>query len=249
MSRVKYKSQLRCKSLLTLFFDFYVMNEVWFRTLGAAHYGYPVTKILPHGKEEVINEVFMSKVAALKSQIVAALEASVRKEIRHWPNHTNHLRGAKLDSDGYEIDETSRYYTANRRLGLKRWPSQKSLKNLPLESIRELYFTRCWGDDYGGPKWGAATDFLIKLKASKSVKDDVFFIDRILDMQHNTGFILNKTVFATLDDRSRARRCNKKGRLYTIKPLTFRFVASMKEMVEHCSFTVKGIYTANLNYI
>lgn len=249
MSRVKYKSQLRSDSLLRLFFDFYVMNEVWFRTVGAAHYGYPVTKILPHRKEKVIHETFIKRVENLKTQIVSALEASVRKEINHWIYSVREYFGEKRDEKGDGVPHTSHYYVACKRFGLSYQPKASKLKRLPLETIREMYFTRCWCEDYGGSKWGEATELLIQLKASKTVKDDVYLIDRILDMQHNTGFILNKTVFATLDDKARARRKNKNGKTYPVKPLTFRFSATLPEMVPNCGKEVQNIYTANLRYV
>ena len=254
-SRVRYTSQIRDISLLQLFFDFYVLNEVWFRTQGAVHYGYPLTKVLPARKEQAIDETFRQKVAVLKEQVIAALEASVRREIRHWSDEVRTWVGGEQDDDegyGYQCDViagTSFYDRANKRFGLKRYAAGSTLAKLPLTTIRELYFVKCWCSSYGGPKWGQATDLLIKLKEAKTFKDEIFLLDRIFDLQHNTGFVLNKTNFAILDDRSYTRRRAKNGRSYAVKPLNFRFLARVDEMVEFCSYYVKGLYFANKNYL
>lgn len=253
--RHRYKSQLRSESLLELFFDFYTLNELWFRTVGAEAYGYPVTKIIPFAKEKAIEDAFKNRVARLKHQIIEALEASVRGEIKHWADEVNDEVGEKYDQDGNIIPGTSIFEKFSKRVGYDKvldecWSARREfLTNLPLESIKLLFFAKCWNRSYGGRRWGQATDLLIQLKNSKSIKDDVYLIDRIFDLQHNTGFVLNKTVFATLDRQGEVVRKHKNGRWYRMKPLNYRFVASLKEMALCSSGYVRGLYTANLRMI
>lgn len=98
--------------------------------------------------------------------------------------------------------------------------------------------------EYGGKRWGKATELLIKLKESKSIKDDIFFIDQIFDLQHNTGFILNKGPFITLENHS----VNIKDSTWK-RPLDIRFKYSPYDMLKWCSFEVRHLYITNLNYL
>jgi hypothetical protein len=246
--RVDYHNPKSCKEILSLFFDFYVLNEVWFRTVGMEVYGYAASIILPAAKERAIDSTFRAKVAAIKNEVVNALEASVRHEVRHWADETNRnkafrktcaavgIKGHDWD-DGSEYDEGKEYTYADG----------KAFSKLPLPSISMMYHARCWHRQYGGSRWGKGVDLLIKLKESKNIKDDIFLIDQIFDLQHNTGFILNKTGFAGLEDRVNRRLPN--GRKTQIKALNFRFRGSTEELSEHCSWRVKGLYVANKNYL
>lgn len=251
--RHRYKSELRSDAILDLFFDFYTLNEIWFRTMGAQEYGYPVTKILPYAKEKAIDETFKSKVALLKRQIIEALELSVRGEIKHWGFETRETEGAKLDEYNQYIPGTSIFDRLCNQIGYDQEDSWKRrcsfLAKLPLETIRTLFFAKCWYRGYGGKRWGEATDLLIQLKNSKNIKDDVYLIDRIFDLQHNTGFVLNKTVFVTLDCKGEVQRKHKNGRWYGVKPLNYRFTASLKELALYSSRHVRNLYTANLRFI
>jgi hypothetical protein len=49
-----------------------------------------------------------------------------------------------------------------------------------------------WDHDYGGTAWEAACVAWRKLNRSKSIGDIIVAIDHIFDLQHNTGFLLNK---------------------------------------------------------
>ena len=77
-------ANLSKKTLKRLFFDFYVLNELWFRTIGAEVYGYPCTKILPYSKETAIDNTFRDVVKTVKREVIMALDYSVRWESRHF---------------------------------------------------------------------------------------------------------------------------------------------------------------------
>ena len=257
MSRKHYPMKFTDDGLIALFFDFYSLNEIWFRTVGAAQYGYPVTKILPFNKERAIDETFKAKVAELKKEVLRALEHSVRGEVRHWVENTSHDRGEKLDKYYNSIKSSSNYHKACNAVGIKFRSTQNILMSLPLSSISKLFHADCWHSGYGGKKWAAGADALISLMGSTSFKDDIFFLDRIFDLQHNNGFILNKTTFAALEDESRlmvtsykpkrAKKMRQRKRWLSV--LDFRFKANLKQLVENASHYTKAIHQANLNYI
>lgn len=215
-----------------LFFNFYVLNEVWFRTVGMESYGYYTTNILPYNKERIINETFENTVKILKEKLIKAFEATIRGELRHFENECfnciDHTRNSRK-----KVEQ----FVARNGKNHSRWN---------LNQIKEAYMTLRWEDSYGGKKWGVGTDYLIKLKASTSIKDDVFYIDRIFDLQHNTGFILNKTIFRVLENYIDIKI---KNRTISSKLLNVRFRASVEEMLDCCSFFVKKIFIANKNYI
>lgn len=244
-SRVHYAARFKNKSLIRLFIDFYTLNEIWFRTVGAETYGYNLTKVIPGKKADKIAAGLEKVVAVLKQEVIFALEASVRAEIAHWNNETS---DKCYDVDKYTFRPE---YTALCKLAtVSRWhASIVKLQKLPLPAISRLFNYKHWSQSYGGKLWGDATDCLIKLKESTVLKDDIFLLDRIFDLQHNNGFILNKTEFAMLD-RVRKFKLTAVDKNYVYKKaLNFRFGATLADMVENSTFAVKKIYMANLNYI
>ena len=251
MARHTYKSQLSSDAILNLFFDFYALNEIWFRTVGAAEYGYPVTRILPFSKENAINETFKSKVSLLKKQVIKALEVSVRGEARHWREYT-YIED--YDAHGEPISGPSHFEVTSHKIGYDTsmsWTAcRKFFKTTSLEKILFVFEADCWQLDYGGKRWAEATKLLIQLKNSKTLKDDVYLIDRIFDLQHNSGFVLNKTVFVTLDRRDYGRVVRVKNkRKCAVKPLNYRFHATLDELVQYASEYVRGLYRANRRMI
>lgn len=59
-------------------------------------------------------------------------------------------------------------------------------------SIAEKFFAdEAWVDGYGGESWATICDAWLKLYFSKGDKR-ITWIDRLYDMQHNTGTVLNK---------------------------------------------------------
>jgi hypothetical protein len=51
---------------------------------------------------------------------------------------------------------------------------------------------RLWNCYYGGRKWAKACKMWFELYNSKTLKNDIFIIDKIFDLQHNTGIIFSK---------------------------------------------------------
>jgi hypothetical protein len=65
---------------------------------------------------------------------------------------------------------------------------------IPLELAHRVFNELPWAYQYGGPRWAAITQYLIDLK-NTSVTDHkklMYIIDRINDIEHNTGSIFTK---------------------------------------------------------
>jgi hypothetical protein len=214
--------------LLRLFFDFYVLNELWFKTIGAAQYGYNTIKILPHKKEEAIDTTFNEIVQILKANVIEALERSVRNEIKHF-------HGCGPDGDYYRSAE----------MFIERY-GDRGLHKKSLDVIEKAFSLRGWSSSYGGKRWAQGTYWLQQLINSKTIKDDVFIIDRIFDLQHNSGFILNKTNFVRLSVGIKKTSWDE---YYGAKPLNLRFKSTPEKMTEYCSNYIKKLWFANKNYI
>lgn len=242
--RPSFRGQIRNdEELLRLFFDFYALNEIWFRTVGKIQYGFSSDRVLPCIKESRITETFEKVVVELKRELINALEYSVRAEARHWHDET------------YERHWHDETYEWCRRSVVKK--GRQALINnhvriahkAPLSVIEYLFSLRCWNVGYGGKRWAKATNLLIQLKQSNNLKNDVFLIDQILDLQHNTGHLLNKTSFSILSHRRLYRRQYKKVKRFIGWALNYRFKATLSELLEHSSPIVRYLFIANRNYL
>lgn len=104
-----------------------------------------------------------------------------------------------------------------------------------------------WCDEYGGKLWANAAE--LALQYPQSTKDKVLWLDRLFDMQHNTGHLLNKTDFKVLERKRAAfgKVLNQKPN--PIKMLNFRYKANLKQLSCFSSKKVKGLLFANKNRI
>jgi hypothetical protein len=91
------------------------------------------------------------------------------------------------DSDSNEDDSRSRFVKLFEPLIKK--------AGITLDDI-EIYFRKAdWESDYGGDSWGEIVKVykeLIDKMENAEAKDLVVIIDKIYDMEHNTGSVLNK---------------------------------------------------------
>jgi hypothetical protein len=75
---------------------------------------------------------------------------------------------------------------------LKNYLSVKDKKTFITRAQKIFSFDYLWWDYYGGSSWKKACELWLLLYKSNSLKDDVYYIDLIYDLQHNTGFIFEK---------------------------------------------------------
>lgn len=98
---------------------------------------------------------------------------------------------------------------------------------LTLEDLSLGYNKVPWGGSFGGKRWGAGVDALIKLiKARKERDFDAMnaIIDHIYDLQHNTGSLLNKGPMYISDDDLNRR--------YKVTDVT-RFIPFVSPMIKN----------------
>jgi len=159
------------------FWDFYALELLRAKSKGS---------YLQHQRMgNLLKEVTVS---LLREQIMA-LEASIRGEIRYF---IRACRSPKQSSNGcwvsdFLVDVYKKY----------------SPLTIDLATIEAIFKKKIWSSEYGGRNWARATRTLIEAK--QAFKDDdlrsmIYYVDRIFDLQHNNGFILNKTNFRVLDD-------------------------------------------------
>jgi hypothetical protein len=155
-------------------FDFYSLYTLWFSLHGKEKYGYPNSTILCHARESALNEKFRFVTRRLALCIIDALDRAIRREARHTDGCLEGIRFKypKLD-----------------------------YSRLTHSQLLTLFSMDCWSDCYGGLKWAQGTKALmelVKVYNSDDLQEMIMWIDIILDLQHNSGFIMNKTEFRKL---------------------------------------------------
>lgn len=129
---------------------------------------------------------------------------------------TEKLRDHLLEIVGYSVCCEVRHtyvessYASNKHLftkseqniinyihGLNRGGSYESLcRTIPQPKDRIQFclkaFNLKWEPAYGGEKWAEGCRAWLKLYEAKTLPDMVFWIDRVYDLQHNSGVLFNK---------------------------------------------------------
>ena len=100
---------------------------------------------------------------------------------------------------------------------------------LTWDDILLAYNNLGWGGAYGGPKWGAGTEALIKLAAQTNqgnIEDMASIVDHIYDLEHNSGALLNKggMYVAPADLDRRAKTTHIARYLPYVSPLIKRLI-------------------------
>lgn len=229
----------RIMGFYNLFFDFYVMYEIYYRTIGIMKYSDRLGEnglILPYKKEAAITSVFEETVGRMKEVVRKELRFSVYREARHIPAYI----GSKGMQEYYDYVVN----TANRRYG-----SSGNCEKLTLEELEKFYSFKWSENNYGGKRWMRATTALIELEKSNDSMTDVFWIDRVFDLEHNTGHILDKGELDFL--KSYKFRVWGPARRFKVNKncLDFRHYATIEDMIPMCSSKVQKIYCANKNYL
>ena len=101
-----------------------------------------------------------------------------------------------------------------------------------------------WDSAYGGAKWAQATQAIKDSFKLKTVHDKVQWIDKVLDLYHNNGHLLNKTHFRSLSMANSAFYASPKGGMM-LSPLEFRAKAKcITVYLPFCSSDVKRLVIA-----
>ena len=184
------------QKLIQEFFDFYSINELYLRCGGFRDIGYATYPVFVSARaEEKIKEKYEKTVNAFHDKVYNALVKSVKSELRHF--------GSKAYSpDGYLSGTTGLYCFFEKEHGLTHEMITCARENPEIyPEIAHLLFNEVrWAVDYGGASWANGTRALIDSKLVKSIEDKVFWVDRVLDLYHNNGHMLDKTDFEALSE-------------------------------------------------
>lgn len=104
-----------------------------------------------------------------------------------------------------------------------------------------------WVRGYGGELWAEATRFV--LDTPKTIANKELWVDRVFDLHHNSGHLLNKTGFKYISKRNQFRRRGQTSH-YARTALNFRrYAKTISELAEFSSGSVKKLVKANLNQL
>jgi len=207
------------------FFDFYSIIELYLRTGGFRDIGYPGYSVfVTQRAEDKIRQAYERIVDSFYARIYTALVESVRSELHHYP-------GSTLDSKEKQIKE----------MGINVSQAKKRPGMYP-ENAHILFTLPRWVSGYGGKKWAGGTALLIEAKKVKTHAEKVYWVDRVLDLYHNCGHMINKTEYRTLSSLSILWKSKTANRTFYSTPLDFRAKAkSIMEYIPHNSIAVKRL--------
>lgn len=212
-----------------LFFDFYAINELYLRCGGFRDIGYHTYSVFV--PESIFNKIKFSyeyTVETLFNRVVECLARTTRGELV-----SNFYSYAKHNdvTDGYlSVD----YLRKKEGYTLKIFYGNGIIEHA--EKASHLFRDYEWQPLYGGEAWAKASDALADLKNVKTLADKVYWIDRVMDLQHNNGHILNKTEFKSLENDSYTDNRDH------ISFLDYRAKAhSILHLVEFCSSNVRKL--------
>jgi len=165
------------------FWDFYALEYLY--SWLSRSYGINQKKL------DYIRELYEKTTYGLFRAACDALERSVRWEIRHAFDH--------IGTHPKKRKEATKQIL--RIFNLKKVPSRG---RMPLEMISLVFsLKKTWLSSFGGKSWADATELLIKAKPYlEQYAPDKWsiYLDGIFDLEHNTGFVLNKTEFQIISE-------------------------------------------------
>lgn len=228
------------KNLLTLFFDFYALNLL-------RDFSNRKDMIYFHSKQSRIDESAEIVTDRMFDEVYAALYYSCVREFRHVvscsdidfsPNERKAARkiisfvGARYSGNSYK-DE------------IILWKKEALDENsVSIHNIHQILASDGWHEGYGGKLWGDGCAFLLKLPRTHSEK--VIWIDRVLDLYHNNGPLLDKTTFSVLfEDFCDWVENFGEDFDFDGNALDFRANSSLCMLKAQCSRRVRNLLTAN----
>ena len=226
---------MRQSDILKLFFNFYTLNVIRDFKDRANHIYY-------HSKSSLIDDYAEMTTEKMYQEVRSALLYSCLREFRHARHEyqgyslcnkgdTTCLKIQKYLNKG-NCPET---YTHYAKIG-EDFHKILMDSGFSLSYVRDIFLDGDpWNSGYGGRLWGHATAFLHE--NPRTEKQKVLWVDRVLDLYHNNGPLLDKTNFGVLFESH--------DELGDYSPLDFRASSSLTELSEHCSRKVRNIFIAN----
>lgn len=175
-------NQKNMRRVYELFFDFYAITTV-------KGYIDAARTILSSYKEERLSFMAERVVDEIYEFVKDALTYSVYSEASYLFRRYRTSKGMEAFDCG---PATLNKWTKSKGVYRKRsW-------EVSLGIIYEGFQTTFWELDYGGTSWAEGTKFLLDLP--KTYSEKIIWVDRVFDLQHNTGHMLNKTVFHVISE-------------------------------------------------
>jgi hypothetical protein len=227
---VKFQCPTFVEREVVTFFDFYAMYELYLRVGGYREIGYNTYDgFVGERAFFLIKEKYEATVDNFYQNIYDALTCSVGDEAYHFPKYCC----------GYDSRREDKFYKSFQRLTGFTCDQTNEAKCDPSAYLNVLHamFSVPWQIMFGGKKWADATEFLINARNIRHTHEKVIWCDRVIDLYHNTGHLLDKTDFYSLSECS-IRRPNS----LSISPLEFKtYAKSAMEFVPYVSSGVKRL--------
>lgn len=228
--------------LIKLFFDFYTVNII-------RDFKNRKDMIYYHSKSERIDAYAERITDLFYGEVYEALRYSCIREFRHSRYEIlSTTDGPKLLKKRIpSIDKTSRAIAKHINHGGENAQYREFNKhfndilikdNVTISDI-EWTFRLKWNSDYGGEYWADAAQYLLKLPVTQTQK--VLWVDKVLDLYHNNGPLLDKTSFSEIFESSHYYHYQ--------SPLDFRANATISELSKHCSPKIQRLVTANMRVL
>lgn len=231
-------------NVLKTFFDFYVITALDVfcgeSTLNYANKGRRISETCAR----VVDEFYQ--------MVLKALQYSVLREFRHLNNGEGVSKGDKgrfpvklkklsravnilFKANNYE------YFGESHKNQLKFL--QQSFR-VPIkwsfEEIANSFEDSSWDSQYGGKRWAKATKMLLVLPQNQNEK--ILWIDRVLDLYHNNGHLLNKSMVSILSCHRTTGKIPRKKR----SALNYRKHAkTLSDLAQYSSIKVRNLLIAN----
>jgi len=184
------------QQLITEFFDFYSINELYLRCGGFRDIGYKgYSTFVSARAEEKIKAAYEQVVNNFYKKVYDALVASVKSELRHFRRYAFSPVGY---ADG--VSGLYRFFKDTHGLTKEKIDIVRKNPDLYPETAHLLFNGIKWNEDYGGESWAKGTQALIDSQMVKTTEDKVLWIDKVMDLQHNNGHMLDKTDFCALSE-------------------------------------------------
>lgn len=174
------------------FFDFYSMIELYMRIGGFRDMGYSSYPVfVSHAIESRIREKYEDVVTSFYEEVRTALIQSIRSELRHFPNHV--YGGLPEIYEAFEAERITKKQISSAQRRPDKFP----------ETAHAIFSIPKWYLSYGGKKWAKGTKMLMDIVNVRTLEDKIFWVDKVLDLYHNCGHMLNKTKFRVLEQKNK----------------------------------------------
>lgn len=233
------------KRVLKTFFDFYVITAVdtfcGEQTLNHANKAKRVTQTC----RKVVDEMY--------EMVLESLRYAVTREFRHYHQEVYTGKNKKLMELSRKIKRLfglSKNSVFRRSAEIPaRFKSQKKflqcinkLGGMDFEAMSTAFDEASWSHGYGGKKWAKACKMLLELPKNHHQK--VLWIDKVLDLYHNNGHILNKSMLSVLS-KPKTIGANKQKNRYKTALNYRRYAQTLSELTLFTSEDVRNLFVAN----